>query len=101
MYAFDGFTIEENRPIRGNINLYSHTVVNHSGTYYFKRFYYLEKDGELTKITKRKFKKLLKKLVASYPELQAKIGKRGYRFRSMAKIVQEFNEYNTNIALQR
>ena len=87
--------------VRGNINLYNHIVETQSGEYTFQRFFYLEKDGEMIKITKRKFKKTIKKLVASHPELQEKIGKRGYRYKSMARIIKEFNSYNYAVTLKR
>lgn len=87
--------------VRGSINLYNHIVESQSGEYVFQRFFYIEKDGEMIKITKRKFKKTVKNLVASHPELQEKIGKRGYRYKSMARIVKEFNSYNYAATLKR
>ncbi|TXF89034.1 hypothetical protein FUA23_12160 [Neolewinella aurantiaca] len=57
-------------------------------TYYF---YYGNRN--LVAIPRSGFKRTLKKFFErSSPELSAKIGKRGYRYRNLAEIVVEFNE---------
>lgn len=100
-YTFQNTTQKNRSHIRGNITLYRHTIESHAGSYFFQRFFLLKKNGVWIKVTKRKYKKILKSLVASHPQLQAKIGKRGYRYKAMAKIIKQYNDFNTIATIKR
>ena len=80
---------------KGQINLYNHYVETRSGQYAFNHFFYLEKGDEMIKVSRKNFKKTVKNLVADYPELRAKVGKKGYGYKYMAKIITEYNNYNS------
>ncbi len=56
---------------------------------------YVQKDKKmpLISITKKNYKAILKEMMVEYPDLQAKIGKRGYGFRTIGKTVKEYNEW--------
>ncbi len=58
------------------------------------RGFYLQRgDGEIIRMTAIGFRSKMRKLIGERtPELADKIGKKGYRFRDLEKIVREFNE---------
>ena len=45
----------------------------------------------MVKVTRENFKKALKNIVADYPELSARVGKKGYGYKYIAKIITEYN----------
>ncbi|MFK7950094.1 MAG: hypothetical protein AB8G11_21060, partial [Saprospiraceae bacterium] len=55
----------------------------------------VEKDGQMIEVNRENFKSIMKDMVADYPALQAKVGKKGYSYKYIANIV---NEYNTHIS---
>lgn len=59
----------------------------------FKDEYFIEfRAGYPVLITRAKFKKIMKRLLKKRaPELSNKIGKKGYRYKDMLKILKEFN----------
>ena len=59
----------------------------------YKHILYVEKGAKMVKIEKRTYKKILKKLLADYPILQAKVGKRGYGFKHVERTLKEYNAY--------
>ena len=80
----------------GTINLYNHYVETRTDNQPLKHFLYLEKGDEMIKITKKNYKVTLKSMLKDYPELQAKIGTRGYGFKYVGKIVAQYNDYSNN-----
>ena len=80
------------RPVEGELNLYNYYVETRTRNYPFEHFFYVEKDNELIKVDRSNFKKAVKRIVADYPELKAKIGKKGYGYKHMTKIIAEYNE---------
>ena len=83
------------RQVKGQINLYNHYVETRAGQYAYNHFFLLEKDGEIVTVNRENFKKAVKNAVADYPELKVKVGKKGYGYKYMAKIITEYNNYNT------
>jgi len=53
--------------------------------------YYLEKDGELTKVNKRSFRSQMKKYFAENEDVISKIKSRKYKFRDLVKVVRLHN----------
>ena len=82
------------RPVTGKISVYNHYVESRAAQHAHNHFFYLETGKETIRVNRKNFKSVLKDLVADYPELEAKVGKRGYGYRYVAKIVKEYNEYN-------
>ena len=84
------------REIVGAINLYNHFIEqNTSIEEPFIHIIYIQhgKNGELVSITKTNYKETLKRMVASYPELKAKVGTKGYGFTKLTKIILSYNEW--------
>ena len=50
----------------------------------------------MVSVTRKNFKKVMKEMTADYPELAAKVGKKGYGYKYIANIIAEYNQYNTN-----
>ena len=46
----------------------------------------------MIEMNRENFKSVLKDLVADYPELRAKVGKKGYGYNKISKIVTEYND---------
>lgn len=58
------------------------------------REYWIEKEGETPfRIYAIGFRGTMRKALEKYPELAAKIGEKGYRFRNIKTIVKEYNEW--------
>lgn len=83
------------RQLVGAINMYNHFVEQNSNVQQpFVHIVYVQKnDGELVSITKKNYRKVLKAMTAEYPELQAKVGSRGYGFKYVAKTIETFNAW--------
>ena len=81
---------------KGQINLYNHFVETRSGATSMIHMYQVEKGDEMVSVTRKNFKKVMKEMVADYPELAAKVGKKGYGYKYITNIVAEYNQYNTN-----
>ena len=84
---------------KGKINLFNHFVETRSGASSLIHFYQIEKDGQMVSVDRKNFKNVLKDVTADYPELAAKVGKKGYGYKYIAKIVKEYNEYNMDNTL--
>jgi len=55
---------------------------------------YIQKENkELISITKANYRKVLKEMTAEYPELQARVGSRGYGFKHVSKIISTYNAW--------
>lgn len=85
------------RQINGKINLYNHYIETRAGQYAYQHFFLLEKAGKTVKVNRTNFKKAVKKMVADYPELQVKIGKKGYGYKYMAAIIKQYNDFNAQL----
>ena len=46
-------------------------------------------------VTQANFKSVVKDMVADYPELKVKVGKKGYGYKYIAKIIKEYNNYTS------
>ena len=82
------------RQATGKINLYNHYIETRAGQYAYKHYFLLEKDGATVKVDRSNFKKVVKNIVADYPELKRMIGKKGYGYKYMATIIKEYNQFN-------
>ena len=56
--------------------------------------FWLEKEGERPfKIYMISFRKQMRKIMTDFPELAAKVGKKGYRYKDLKTILQEYNKW--------
>ncbi len=83
------------RQVAGTINLYNFYMETRAAEHAFEHNYFVEKNGQMTEVNRENFKNILKDMVASYPELQVKIGTKGYGYKDIAEIVKEYNKYTT------
>lgn len=81
------------RQAAGTINLYNFYAETRQASHAYAHNYFVEKDGQMISIDRENFKTVLKDIVADYPELRAKVGKKGYGYKYIAKIITEFNDY--------
>jgi len=79
----------------GKINMYNHFIEQNSNIKQpFLHIVYVQKETkELVSITKKNYKKVLKEMTTENPELQAKIGSRGYGFKHIAKTIATYNSW--------
>lgn len=79
----------------GKINMYNHYIEQNSNVKQpFLHIVYVQKETEeLVSITKKNYKKVLKEMTAEYPELQARIGSKGYGFKHISKIIATYNAW--------
>jgi hypothetical protein len=82
------------RQVAGTINLYNFYIETRAAEHAFTHNYFVEKDGQMITMNRSNFKIILKDMVADYPELQVKVGKKGYGYRQIAQIIKEYNEYS-------
>ena len=94
--AFGPKEVLVERQVAGSINMYNHFVEQNSNVKNpFVHVIYVQKgaNGDLMSITKRSYRRTLKEMTAEYPELQAKIGSRGYGFKHVAQIITTYNNW--------
>lgn len=91
--AFGPTEVLIQREINGIICLYNHFVEQRMNPNEpFSQVVYVEKNrAELIAIDKENFVSVLKNLTAEYPELNAKIGSKGYGIKHIAEIITAFN----------
>ena len=76
--------------------MYNHFVETRGGAASMVHMYQVEKGDEIVSVTRTNFKKTIKEMTADYPELSAKVGKKGYGYKYIGKIIAAYNQYNTN-----
>jgi len=84
------------RQVGGVISMYNHFVEQNSNVKNpFIHVLYVQKrnEGDLMSLTKQNYRVVLKEMTAEYPELQAKIGRRGYGFKHIAQIITTYNNW--------
>ena len=81
------------RQVAGTINLYNFYMETRAAEHAFEHNYFVEKDGQMIEMNRENFKTVLKDMVASYPELQVKVGTKGYGYKQVAEIIKEYNDY--------
>ena len=93
--AFGPTEVLIERQIAGTINMYNHYVEQNSNIHQpFVHVIYIQKEeGGLVVIGKTNYRKVLKEMVADYPELQAKVGSRGYGYNHIAKTITTYNNW--------
>ena len=93
--AFGPKEVLVERQVAGTINMYNHFVeMNSNVKMPFEHIIYVEKTAnELVSLTKKNYRKVLKEMTAEYPELQAKVGSRGYGFKHVAQIIETYNNW--------
>lgn len=96
--AFGPTEVLIEREIAGAINMYNHFVEQNSNPQEpFIHILYVEKNNnELVTLDKENFSAILKSMTAEYPELNAKIGTKGYGFKHIAQIVSTYNAWMMN-----
>lgn len=96
--AFGPTEVLIEREIAGAINMYNHFVEQNSNPQEpFVHILYVEKNNnELVALDKDNFSAILKSMTAEYPELNAKIGTKGYGFKHIAQIVATYNAWMMN-----
>jgi len=80
------------RQAEGTINLYNFYAETRQASHAYAHNYFVEKDGQMIEVNRENFKSVLKDLVADYPELRAKVGKKGYGYSKISKIITEYND---------
>ena len=83
------------RQVEGSVSLYNFYAETRAAAHAFTHNYFVEKDGQMITVTRENFKSVVKDMVADYPELKSKVGKKGYGYKYIANIIEE---YNTHIA---
>jgi len=83
------------RQAAGSISLYNFYAETRQAAHAYAHNYFVEKNGQMIELNRTNFKSVLKDLVADYPELSAKVGKKGYGYSKIAKIIKEYNGNNT------
>lgn len=81
--------------VGGAVSLYNYYVERpRTSAVPLQHFLYLkDKEGKLTAIDKKSYRKVVKNAIKDYPELAAKVGKEGYRFAQLNKTLTEYNEW--------
>lgn len=77
--------------VKGAISFYNYYIETRSQIADFEHLTLVEKDGEMFEVVKANYKKVLKKMVIDYPKLVKKIGKKGYRFKNLKRIITMYN----------
>jgi hypothetical protein len=85
------------RQVEGTVSLYNFYAETRASAHGFAHNYYVENDGQMIAVNRDNFKTVLKDIVADYPELKAKVGKKGYGYAHVAKIITEYNEFKTPV----
>ena len=79
------------RQAAGTINLYNFYTETRQAAHAYAHNYFVEKDGQMIEVNRKNFKSILKDLVADFPELSTKVGKKGYGYSKISKIISEYN----------
>ncbi|MFT6149086.1 MAG: hypothetical protein ACJAUH_001772, partial [Saprospiraceae bacterium] len=82
------------RQVAGTVNLYNFYSETRAAEHAFAHNYFVEKNGQMIEMNRENFKTILKDMVSDYPELQVKVGKKGYGYRQIAQTIEEYNEYS-------
>jgi hypothetical protein len=90
---FDPKSVLIERQVAGTINLYNFYAETRAAEHAFQHNFFVEKDGQMIEMNRENFKTILKDMVTDYPELQVKVGTKGYGYKQVGQIVQEYNEY--------
>ena len=82
------------RIVEGSVNIYNH-YSELSGQVKLNHFFYVECKGSVgfTKLTKENYIDILKNLMKNVPELGDQVGKKGYDYKYLLKVVQEYNTF--------
>ena len=75
---------------------YYYEVQGNNRTYYQYVFYLKDKEGELSLISKDCLKFCAKELFDGYTALAKKIGKKGFEFSNIDRIVKDYNFWLSN-----
>lgn len=93
--AFGPTEVLLERQVGGAINMYNHFVEQNTNVQQpFEHIVYVQKqDGDMVAIEKSNYRQVLKEMTANYPELQAKIGSRGYGYSYIVNIIETYNNW--------
>ena len=84
------------RFITGTVNVYNfYFEIRTNRTSPYEHIFYVERDNKMVQVDRVNFKKTIRNMVSDYPELQAKVGKKGYGYKYIAKIIKEYNNYTS------
>ena len=81
------------RQAEGVVSLYNFYTETRAAAHAFSHNYFVEKDGQMVEVNRENFKSIMKDMVADYPQLKAKVGTKGYSYKYIANIVNEYNNY--------
>jgi hypothetical protein len=81
------------RQVNGSISLYNFYVETRAASEAFIHNYLVEKNGAMIELNTDNYKIILQNMVADYPELKAKVGQKGYTYKYISKIIEEYNQY--------
>ena len=81
------------RQAEGVVSLYNFYTETRAAAHAFSHNYFVEKDGQMVEVNRENFKSIMKDMVADYPQLKAKVGTKGYSYKYIANIINEYNNY--------
>ena len=96
--AFGPTEVLIERQVTGTINMYNHFVEQNADVAnpFIHIIYAQKQTGDLVEVTDSNYKVVLKEMTVDYPELNAKIGTKGYGFKYVAEIISTYNNWMTD-----
>jgi hypothetical protein len=96
--AFGPTEVLIERQVTGTINMYNHFVEQNADVAnpFIHIIYAQKQTGDLVEVTESNYKVVLKEMTVDYPELNAKIGTKGYGFKYVAEIISTYNNWMTD-----
>lgn len=92
--AFASKDVLVERPVAGSMSVYNFYMERADVNEPIAHKFYVEKsENVLVSVDRENFKGTMKNLTADYPELCSKIGKKGYGYKHMSKIAEEYNTW--------
>ena len=95
---FGPTTVFMQRELEGTITLYTYYIESRTDVKNpFRYFYYLKDDnGNLNKVEKDEFTNVAKKVFGSYSALTTRVGKKGFSYRNLDRMVRDYNYWSVN-----
>lgn len=85
------------RFITGTVNVYNfYFEIRTNRTTPYDHAFYIERGKKMIQVDRNNFKKVVRNMVKDYPELEAKVGRKGYGYKHLPEIMKEYNNYNSS-----
>lgn len=82
--------------VKGDIQVYNYYMETRTSPHAFSHNYLIEKDGELILVDALNYKSVLKGMMVDFPELESKIGNKGYTYKYLVEVVGQYNKAMAN-----